>query len=111
MMAEQKHTPGPWRFGVDGDEKPFDYKGPGYYQNPSIFGPDWQEVVGCEEYYVFSGPADARLIAAAPDLLEALKQVERVVAVCLDWRDAVKRAGIACPIDQMYAAIAKAEGK
>ena len=78
-----KHTPGPWTFGIeklDDDtlkrrvsEQPFDYRGPGFYDNPSIYGADGEEVVGCDEYYVFSGPADARLIAAAPELLEALR--------------------------------------
>jgi hypothetical protein len=72
------HTPGPWRFGIRDCEafieKPFDYTGPGYIENPSIFGADGTEVVGCDEYMVFSGEADARLIAAAPDLLEAARK-------------------------------------
>ena len=81
-----KHTPGPWVFGVgewDDDArrrkpvaKPFDYSGPGYYDNPSIFGADGNEIVGCDEYMVFRNPADIRLLVAAPDLLEALKNLE-----------------------------------
>jgi hypothetical protein len=79
-----QHTPGPWIFGVrDYDdeckrvftEKPFDYKGPGFFDNPGIFGADGTEVVGCDEYLIFNSPEDARLIAAAPDLLEALKNL------------------------------------
>jgi hypothetical protein len=79
-----QHTPGPWIFGVrDFDdeckrvfiEKPFDYKGPGFFDNPGIFGADGTEVVGCDEYLIFNSPEDARLIAAAPDLLEALKDI------------------------------------
>ena len=83
-----KHTPGPWIFGVeewDGDDdasrrkpvaKPLDYCGPGYYDNPSIFGANGEEIVGCDEYMVFRNPADIRLLVAAPDLLEALKNLE-----------------------------------
>jgi hypothetical protein len=79
-----QHTPGPWIFGIrDFDdeckrvfiEKPFDYKGPGFFDNPGIFGADGTEVVGCDEYSIFNSPEDARLIAAAPDLLEALKEM------------------------------------
>jgi hypothetical protein len=77
-----RHTPGPWIFGIrnyDDEckpgfiEKPFDYKGPGFFDNPGIFGADGTEVVGCDEYLIFNSPDNARLIAAAPDLLEALK--------------------------------------
>jgi hypothetical protein len=75
-----KHTPGPWMFGIRGDknpiEKPFDYYGPGYYDNPVIFGSDGSEVAGCDEYMIFNTEADVRLIVAAPDLLEALQLCE-----------------------------------
>ncbi len=74
------HTPGPWIYGIMGDkkpiEKPFEYCGPGYYENPSIFGVDGTDVVGCDEYMVFNSPADACLITAAPDMLEALYSIE-----------------------------------
>jgi hypothetical protein len=79
-----QHTPGPWIFGIRNyddecklgfTEKPFDYKGPGFYENPGIFGADGTEIVGCDEYSIFNSPADARLITAAPDLLEALKEM------------------------------------
>ena len=78
-----QHTPGPWMFGIrnyDDDckpgfvEKPFDYVSPGYYDNAGIFGADGTEIVGCDEYSIFNSPADARLIAAAPDLLKALQK-------------------------------------
>ena len=46
---------------------------------------------------------DAHLIAAAPDLLAALKGAEQIIAVCDgDWEK---------PLIQIRAAIAKAEGK
>lgn len=77
-----KHTAGPWVFGIlswgDGaiqeiEEKPFDYSGPGYYDNPSIMDKNGNEIVGCGEYDVFSSPENTRLMVAAPDLLEALE--------------------------------------
>jgi len=102
-----KHTPGPWKFGVSTydendkytiEEKDFSYRGPGYYENPSIYGPDNTDVVGCDEYYIFNSPADARLICAAPELLEALQQIGKIL-------NAVEMRNIA------RAAIAKATGE
>lgn len=74
------HTPGPWEFRKanyfeDGTVSPA-YHGDGYSENPGIFGPDEEMVVGCDEYNVFSGPRQAGnvcLLIAAPDLLAALK--------------------------------------
>jgi hypothetical protein len=76
-VSDTKHTPGPWTFRAepDGPEVPFDYTGPGFYDNPTLYGPSGEHVVGCDEYYVFGGPADARLLAAAPDLLAALQMI------------------------------------
>ena len=102
------HTPGPWVFGIrnyDEDcgftEKPFDYVGPGYYDNPGIFGPGGVEVAGCDEYFIFNSPEDARLIAAAPDLLEALELCQSNISSLLasahpkvygEWLTVVKDA-------------------
>jgi hypothetical protein len=111
-----KHTPGPWIFGVEewvGDPwrdepvakpvaKPFDYSGPGHYDNPSIFGADGNEIVGCDEHMVFRNPADIRLLVAAPDLLEALISFTKSAYI---KKQHPKRYAAA------IAAIAKAEGK
>jgi hypothetical protein len=77
-----KHTKGPWHFAADARENgfertevPFDYRGSGFCGNPTIYGADGEEVVGCDEYYVFRNEADVRLICAAPDLLEALQEL------------------------------------
>lgn len=100
-----KHTPGPWMFGILGDEKPiekpFDYCGPGFYGNPSIFGSDGSEVAGCDEYMIFNSEADVRLIVAAPDMLETLKKLK---AMCADFG-----AHTACEVAS--AAIFKATGE
>lgn len=102
-----KHTPGPWMFGIRNYEdctskpfeKPFDYVGPGYYENPGIFAADGTEIVGCDEYSIFNSPEDARLLCAAPDLLDALKGLV----------DLAHEAGFPC--DKAEAAIAKATGE
>ena len=117
-----QHTPGPWRFVADGEMDdgcntprvpvPFDFTGPGHYNNPSIEGPGGETVAGCGEYLVF-GPnfncdkgtraANVALMCAAPELLAALEEL------CADKY-------LADPInaDRMRnarAAIAKAKGQ
>jgi len=110
-----KHTPGPWIFGVeewDDDAsrrkpvaKPFDYSGPGHYDNPSIFGANGNEIVGCDEYMVFRNPTYIRLLVAAPDLLAVCKELAESAAY---WSEYDVPLGI---VDRLNAAIAKAEGK
>lgn len=95
MMSE--HTPGPWYFGHWGDHF---WVGPDRTgQTGKIAGAVW----GMGEV-VEAGRANARLIAAAPDLLEAVKTaIESAV-----WRH---QSHCVCEVcEQMRAAIAKAEG-
>ena len=86
-MGEVKHTPGPWRIDVNGSDKwSVDYEGPsstymticargrrapiGFAVEPSAWGND-EEI-----------EANARLIAAAPDLLAvAIKSHEPYVGL------------------------------
>ena len=85
------HTPGPWKF-IPPDDQVLD-----------LFSP---------EYFFIDGPgadvhghmtiADARLIAAAPELLEALKNAVNALQICGMKFEHVEAE--AC------AAIAKAEG-
>ena len=66
-----KHTPGPWRVEVDTDpEASWERKWP-------TINAEKYEVVGCEGFYgdYETDMANARLIAAAPDLLEALQRL------------------------------------
>tara|TARA_Y100001933_G_scaffold257863_1_gene304924 strand:+ start:568 stop:867 length:300 start_codon:yes stop_codon:yes gene_type:complete len=67
MMAKEAHTPGPWEWAKN-------YAG--------LFGPDGAEVLPFAPYeniwvpyYSGSGEADARLIAAAPDMKDAIAEV------------------------------------
>jgi len=120
-VSERKHTPGPWLFGLhryndetnqyEVDVKPFDYAGPGYYDNPAILTADGTEIVGCDEYNVFGTPADRQLMCAAPDLLAALIALvavneshncamEKVIGRPTNWNDSY--------LDAARAAIAKA---
>lgn len=77
------YTPGPWRFvadyvgdeGMDAQEVPLNYVGPGYFGNPRIIGSNGSTVVGCDEYYVFSGAANVSLICAAPVMADALRRI------------------------------------
>jgi hypothetical protein len=63
-----KHTPGPWRTGAD--EGGFER----CYSGPAIYSPQYMvaEVLAGP---IDRGEANARLIAAAPDLLAALKNL------------------------------------
>ena len=72
--------PLPWKLGLikyklpqnETVEKPFDYQGHPY---PSIYAANGEEVVGCDEYYIFHSPEVVRLFIAAPELLDALQKM------------------------------------
>lgn len=97
-MSEAKHTPGPWRVEVDtGPEAAWERKWPTIHAEK-------YEVVGCEGLYgdYETDMANARLIAAAPDLLDALVQfVDEFEGCYADGEPAMIKA---------RAAIAKATG-
>jgi len=66
-----KHTPGPWKFDIE----PRGNGWPGLFQvttNILEYGLDGEEGI-----YI-DNPADARLLSAAPEMLEILKQVVSV---------------------------------
>lgn len=97
-----KHTPGPWKAGrpdmgtlVDGVESKWIYAGGKYVAVASgRVSDDWFEIM-----------ANARLIAAAPELLDALKLC---AAVCAG--ETMHKDGLIKALDTALAAIAKAEG-
>ena len=66
MTTKTKHTPGPWHIGV---RQPTSDK--------FVFGPKGEEVANCDRLtnYADENLANARLIAAAPDMLAILKEV------------------------------------
>lgn len=99
-----KHTPGPWT--VDGNGIKHSYVGAGRGENGNF------------EIARTSGPQkkqNAKLIAAAPDLLEALKKAKALM-FCYGTGD-IKHIDpytgeILTPVmQQICSAIAKAEGK
>jgi hypothetical protein len=84
------HTPGPWRW--------FDYP-----DGRKLLSGQNRAVIHCPDAPMTCGPADARLIAAAPELLAALKEVVAEV----------ERRRLSLPFDPIAHAkgvIAKAEG-
>ena len=92
-----KHTPGPWEITEDdyGDEHWFGGDGNGQIQvNEWVNG-------GCKKHPEMWGKlqAEARLIAAAPEMLEALKDAVRDSESPGQW------------LDEARAAIAKATGE
>ena len=106
-----KHTPGPWRVAIDDDGNPLSGR-------PSISASEeldcgivhwdgfkqkyWQSARGEKEMH-----ANARLIAAAPELLDAL---ERIAGFTLSKFMGPHDMALEC-VNVACAAIAKAEGQ
>ncbi len=95
-----KHTPGPWSA-----------------RNGRIFMTDREELTVANVARAFDGdysPANARLIAAAPDLLEALEALADLHKPCLADNPTLMECVKEQPEYQAYyaarAAIAKAKG-
>ncbi len=100
-----KHTPGPWQFLPEECDKPYiRIRGTvlgGRYKIANVITPSYE---GVHEREAVQTRANARLIAAAPELLEALKML------VADWCD---ETGMSTPSHESVrfarAAIAKAE--
>lgn len=105
MTTKTKHTPGPWS--VDPD---FDAVDDGDYTREVFDDPEQRLVATVHGDTAEEAAANARLIAAAPDLLEACKAA---LAIFDERRDKYLPRGIS---DDEFAdtvlrpAIAKAEG-
>jgi hypothetical protein len=96
-----KHTPGPWRW--DGDPTNIDI----FYRDqhaPWLVSANDDIVLGGDMFA--TEQADAALIAAAPELLEALKAY---VSLCGNTAHTVDREGLFAAWEAAEAAIAKAE--
>lgn len=65
-MSNAKHTPGPWEWEEDDTGSMF------LVSRSSIYGVLAVFVRGRDDYGILVSPFDAQLIAAAPELLEAL---------------------------------------
>jgi hypothetical protein len=81
-MTQNRHTPGPWRIGKSGgsvvtDNEIEDAVG-------GSWGEDAKTFYGGNLIAESITPANARLIAAAPDLLEALRELISLIDAHLD---------------------------
>ncbi len=94
-----KHTPGPWK--TDGDEIILSSDG-------RNLADVWTEFAAIPRD---EAVANARLIAAAPELLEALPALIVIALDSLDGMDAETREECERDIAKARAAIAKATGK
>lgn len=126
------HTPGPWQRCCQNKPRTCGYifsaDGQAYLAKVLELGDGVDPVCNDQDR-----EANARLIAAAPDLLEALKRIERMIGWCGHINDDAKLSdpplrceychGQAiidenevehvegCPVLAVFAAIAKAEGR
>jgi len=103
------HTPGPWHLSVNGVDATDD---------AVIIDGNGNEVLGVSEWCRCE-EADARLIAAAPELLEALRAVKKIVDDATERHTGFLVADFQTATypnsrdayDGLCAAIAKAEGR
>jgi len=97
---ETKHTPGPWKIGLN----------PG----PMVYTPDGTSQIADARGVAVTkdeSKANARLIAAAPELLEACRNLSQYVAKGIAdgaFKDCALPKGAEKRLNQALAAIAKA---
>ena len=104
-----EHTPGPWRIAYDGPSLPI----------ITTESPEWGIVAlvrdggygGENKPYRDVSEPNARLIASAPDLLAALKEMTEDLEARWDMNDRSTNPGIRHCVEQAKAVIAKAEGR
>jgi len=78
-MTSRKHTPGPWYVGTE-----FNDQGRHIYAAQKVRhadGDEWHPLIACtdDDERLVDWQANAVLIAAAPDLLEALKNADKLI--------------------------------
>lgn len=102
-MTQTNHTPGPWSL-----------KMTGWRTNPfAIYSPRRPGAVACvpsrTSVPLDEQDANARLIAAAPELLAALKGMDEELSL---WgADTIETMNLTARLDAIRAAIAKAKGE
>jgi hypothetical protein len=115
QIREGRHTPGPWKpdrkYGLGRDGKWQDFK---------ITGPDKRSICSCSPASKREGEqieANAHLIAAAPELLEALekltpitKEILETIGTC-DHSVGVCNCDLIMALEKSKTAIAKAKGE
>jgi hypothetical protein len=99
MTTQATHTPGPWEKQKRGRELDICDSGAG---EPMLRRP-WQT---CK-----NAKANARLIAAAPDLLEALRGLLRETRQSVPNINVKKHFSLMVQMEEAKSAIAKAEGR
>jgi hypothetical protein len=108
-MSETKFTPGPWVW--SGPDYGYEHEPPESCASYGLNGPNEDDVLsGCGDCSnIFYNEADGRLIAAAPDLYEALEAAqEELRLIRMKDTDAVYNP---CLRMQMNLALAKARGE
>ena len=108
-MSEAKHTPGPWEFGPNHSSTGLAGQ---LVVRPAGEFPHGEWVADVGSMYDDHREANARLIAAAPDLLKAL---EKIIEMNRQWAldqygDATKAENMDC-VRVARAAITKATGE
>ena len=110
-MSDKKHTPGPWEVRAD----------PSHYDSFTtvVAGSGEQRKGMLRELIVEIGgwagietaEANARLIAAAPDLLAACQRLVTLIDESDQWSDVVSGTAMGEIVNEARTAVAKAEGK
>lgn len=90
VLSDTKFTPGPWMVHKRNDE-----------DNATLVVSDGENIADCNFFPRKNAHHNAHLIAAAPDLYQALAEIDR-------WS---RRQNIALPTSKVYAALAKARGE
>ena len=85
-MSAFKGTPGPWKAALDHNSLPI------------VWGPGMSQIAGCWHTPDGNGWRNARLIAAAPEILAALEE-------CLAWMPAAAKHAPETP--EIYEAISE----
>lgn len=116
MADSKKHTPGPWEWQSEYDIEAYPEEAGRLYVVGSNLGGlvgvalPWATEIDSRDFKRVE--ANARLIAAAPDLLEALKSFQSYgCPVCAGDCASANPPVHSCPMQMAYSAIARAEGR